>query len=61
MPPWRGDRACASLTWPWSAEDVETADQLALLRSFGCDEAQGFLLGRPVAATELGGAMLQAA
>ncbi|MHB0770209.1 putative bifunctional diguanylate cyclase/phosphodiesterase [Bradyrhizobium sp. 5.13L] len=32
------------------AEGVETADQLEYLRQFGCDEAQGYLISRPVSA-----------
>ena len=31
-----------------TAEGVETHVQLAMLREFGCTEAQGFLLGRPM-------------
>lgn len=37
-----------SLDVPVLAEGVETASQLNILRSEGCDEAQGYLLGRPV-------------
>ena len=35
------------------AEGIETPGQLALLRRYGCDQGQGFLLGRPVAASEI--------
>jgi diguanylate cyclase (GGDEF)-like protein/PAS domain S-box-containing protein len=35
------------------AEGVETASQLAYLRSVGCDLVQGYLLARPMPATEL--------
>lgn len=40
------------------AEGVETATQLAKLKGMLCDEMQGFLLGKPVAAEEFG-ALLQ--
>lgn len=30
-----------------TAEGIETTEQLELVRSLGCDEAQGFLLGKP--------------
>jgi diguanylate cyclase (GGDEF)-like protein len=35
------------------AEGVETREAVMLLESFGCDLIQGFLLGKPMAATEL--------
>lgn len=35
------------------AEGVETREQLSLLVGFQCDEAQGFLLGRPMPAKDL--------
>jgi diguanylate cyclase (GGDEF)-like protein/PAS domain S-box-containing protein len=37
------------------AEGVEHEDQLELLRKLGCDQAQGYHLGRPVPAAELFG------
>jgi diguanylate cyclase (GGDEF)-like protein len=36
-----------------NAEGVETPQQLARLQSHGCDELQGYLLGRPSAASQL--------
>ncbi len=39
-----------SLRLQVTAEGVETEEQLATLRTMGCDQVQGFLLGRPVPA-----------
>ncbi|WP_372595150.1 putative bifunctional diguanylate cyclase/phosphodiesterase [Actinotalea sp.] len=36
-----------------TAEGVETEQQLAMLRGWGCDRAQGYLLSRPGSAVEL--------
>ncbi|MBI1891441.1 MAG: EAL domain-containing protein [Burkholderiales bacterium] len=36
------------------AEGVETGDQLDFLRDQGCDEVQGYLLGGPVSAMDMG-------
>ena len=35
------------------AEGIETMDQLSILRAYGCDEGQGYLLGRPVLGSEV--------
>lgn len=42
-----------SLSIPVLAEGIETARQRAVLQNEGCDEAQGFLLGRPVPLDQL--------
>ena len=42
-----------SLDIPVLAEGVETPNQLSILRAEGCNEAQGFLLGRPAPFCEL--------
>ncbi len=41
-----------SLEVPVLAEGVETGDQLAVLAAEGCDEAQGYFLGRPAPISE---------
>ncbi|WP_083338566.1 EAL domain-containing protein [Ensifer sp. LCM 4579] len=42
-----------SLHIPVLAEGIESDDQIAILRAEGCDEGQGFLLGRPSPADDL--------
>jgi EAL domain-containing protein (putative c-di-GMP-specific phosphodiesterase class I) len=41
------------------AEGIETPEQLAVLRRYGCDEGQGFLLGRPIPPSEVPEAVLR--
>ena len=41
------------------AEGVETREQLDFLREQGCDEAQGYLISRPIAPIDLGGLVAQ--
>lgn len=46
-------RLAAALGMRTTAEGVERIEQLDMLRKLGCNEAQGFLIARPVKATEL--------
>jgi diguanylate cyclase (GGDEF)-like protein len=45
--------AAHALSLSVTAEGVERAEQLRVLREIGCDTAQGFLIARPVAAQSL--------
>ena len=40
-------------------EGVETLEQTDLMRSLGCDEAQGYHLGRPMSQTEAAALVLR--
>ncbi|HEV7437937.1 MAG TPA: bifunctional diguanylate cyclase/phosphodiesterase [Pseudorhizobium sp.] len=44
----------AALEIPVTAEGVETSMQADLLRSVGCEQIQGYLVGKPMPAEELG-------
>src|SRR6185436_10834719 len=46
-------RLARAFSLPVVAEGVETVEQLNALRLLGCEDAQGFLFSRPVAASEL--------
>jgi EAL domain-containing protein (putative c-di-GMP-specific phosphodiesterase class I) len=50
-----------SLRLSVTAEGIETAAQHAFLRRLGCDQGQGYLLGRPAAPAELSARHLEAA
>jgi len=49
-----------SLEVPVLAEGIETRDQLAILLAEGCDEAQGYYLGRPAPVAEAYAAVISA-
>ena len=54
---WAVVRLGHTLGLPVLAEGVETQEQRAVLREFGCDQAQGFLFGRPMSPEQLGAAL----
>ena len=50
---------CSSLGVATTAEGVETDEQMRILQREGCQELQGFLLGRPAAYPERNGMQIQ--
>jgi EAL domain-containing protein (putative c-di-GMP-specific phosphodiesterase class I) len=52
-------RMAQALGMRTTAEGVETADQLAYLRSQGCDEAQGYYFSPPLPAANVESYLLQ--
>ena len=42
----------SSLSMKITAEGIETDSQLSFIQEQGCDEVQGFLTGRPIAAAD---------
>jgi EAL domain-containing protein (putative c-di-GMP-specific phosphodiesterase class I) len=43
-----------ALSIPVTAEGIETATQANILREAGCDQLQGYMVGRPMPAEEIG-------
>jgi EAL domain-containing protein (putative c-di-GMP-specific phosphodiesterase class I) len=43
----------SALNIPVTAEGIETGRQAEMLRDAGCDQLQGYLLGKPMTAAEL--------
>ena len=48
-----------SLGMAVTAEGIETSRQMSLFRDIGCDQAQGYLLGRPAPAADLSAIILR--
>jgi EAL domain-containing protein (putative c-di-GMP-specific phosphodiesterase class I) len=42
-----------------TAEGIETANQAAILRAAGCDQLQGYMVGKPVPADEISRRLLR--